>query len=74
MYSASAVFKDSFSGCNSLNISIYDPSGVIPVTIAGDVSYGSGRYTSIPMKTLYIPANIREIEMTSIYFNVPNWK
>lgn len=63
MYSASAVFKDSFSGCNSLNISIYDPSGVIPVTIAGDVSYGSGRYTSIPMKTLYIPANIREIEI-----------
>lgn len=63
MYSASAVFKDSFSGCNSLNISIYDPSGVIPVTIAGNVSYGSGRYTSIPMKTLYIPANIREIEI-----------
>lgn len=63
MYSASAVFKDSFSGCNSLNISIYDPSGVIPMTIAGNVSYGSGRYTSIPMKTLYIPANIREIEI-----------
>ena len=63
MYSVSAVFKDSFSGCNSLNISIYDPSGVIPVTIAGNPSYGSGRYTSIPMKTLYIPANIREIEI-----------
>lgn len=63
MYSASAVFKDSFSGCNSLNISIYDPSGVIPMTIAGNVSYGSGQYRSIPMKTLYIPANIREIEI-----------
>lgn len=63
MYSVSAVFKDSFSGCNSLNISIYDPSGVIPVTIAGNPSYGSGQYTSIPMKTLYIPANIREIEI-----------
>lgn len=63
MYSVSAVFKDSFSGCNSLNISIYDPSGVIPETIAGNPSYGSGRYTSIPMKTLYIPANIREIEI-----------
>lgn len=63
MYSASAVFKDSFSGCNSLNISIYDPSGVIPVTIVGTASYGSGQYISIPMKTLYIPANIREIEI-----------
>ena len=63
MYSVSAVFKDSFSGCNSLNISIYDPSGVIPMTIAGNVSYGSGQYRSIPMKTLYIPANIREIEI-----------
>lgn len=61
----SSVFKDSFSGCNPLNISIYDSSGVISRGTTGDPSYGSGKYISIPMKTLYISANIREIEINT---------
>lgn len=51
----SAIFNDSFSGCNPLNISIYDSSGVISRGTTGNPSYGSGKYRSIPMKT--VPAS-----------------
>lgn len=61
----SAIFNDSFSGCNPLNISIYDSSGVISRGTTGNPSYGSGKYRSIPMKTLHISANIREIEINT---------